>query len=61
MKRIEKEVIKPISLVGCEQIFEKAGIQKSEYSTWNIGKIFKEAERLSQELNITCQETFIQI
>lgn len=60
MKKIYKEVDKPISLAGCTQIFKDAGIPVSEYSTWNIKEIFENAEKIAKEQNKTCKEVFIQ-
>lgn len=58
MKIISKEVNKPISLDGCIQVLNSVGI---DYLTWNINKIFSEAERISKEQDIKCNESFIEI
>lgn len=61
MKAMMKEVYKPISLSGCEQVFQQLKVPKSEYSQWGIGKIFSMAEKLCVENNLSVEEVFIDV
>lgn len=51
MRKIKREVPNPISLARYTQIFKKAGIPASEYSTWDINKIFEIAEKIAKKQN----------
>lgn len=61
MSVYKKNVNKPISLAGCIEIFNKAGVDKSVYSEWGIGEAFDKAEILAKEQQLTCDEIFVDI